>query len=80
MHDAIALETRGVPATVVAHDTFEKAARTQAKTMGLPDLPIAVMPRPRPDWDDAKKDEVLTDLVEQVKEGLIAPAYVRVRR
>ncbi len=72
MHDAIALEKRGIPTTVVVHDNFERAARTQARTMGLPDLPLAVMPRPRVTWTEDQKRAELAALYERVKDGLLA--------
>ena len=79
MHDATALEKRGIPTTVVVHDNFERAARTQARTMGLPDLPLAVMPRPRVTWTEEQKWAELAALYERVKEGLLArvPAATR---
>ena len=72
MHDAIALEKQGIPTTVVVHDTFERAASTQSKIMGLPDLPLAVMPRPRVTWDDARREAVVADLYRLVKRALTA--------
>lgn len=37
------MERRGVPTVTLAHDVFERAAHAQAKVMGAPDLPIAVV-------------------------------------
>lgn len=74
MHDAIALEKQGIPTTVVVHDTFERAASTQATIMGLPDLPLAVMPRPRVTWDDARREAVVADLYQLVKQALVGRA------
>lgn len=48
MHDAARLERQGIPSVVVAWDTFEVPARIQAKVMGLPDLPIVVVPHNAP--------------------------------
>ena len=72
MHDATALEKRGIPTTVVVHDNFERAARTQARTMGLADLPLAVMPRPQVTWDEDRRRAVVAVLYETVKAGLLA--------
>lgn len=75
MHDAVALERRGIPTVVVAHHTFAFAAATQAKTMGLPDLPLAVMPRPEPTWTADDIARVVADLTTQVVPALTtAPA------
>ena len=71
MHDAVALEKQGIPTTVVVHDTFERAARTQAQIMGLPDLPLAVMPRPRVTWDDVNRQEVISNLYQAVTRALL---------
>jgi hypothetical protein len=80
MHDAVALERRGVPAVVVAHDSFAYAARTQANVMGLPDLPVAVMPRPDPTWSDERIAQVMADLARDIAPALTArPAAATAR-
>jgi hypothetical protein len=43
--DAAALEKKGVHTVTVVWDNFEKAARTAARVMGLPDLQLAVIDR-----------------------------------
>lgn len=45
MRDGVNLVQRGIPAAVVVHDVFESAARAQARTTGVPDLPIIVYPQ-----------------------------------
>jgi len=45
--DAFDLETQGKPTITICHDTFERAARNHAATMGLPDLPLLVEAAPR---------------------------------
>jgi len=47
MHDTVHLERKGIPTVAIAHDAFEKAARTQAKAMGLPSARIVVIPTPK---------------------------------
>lgn len=74
MHDSVAIEKQGVPTTVVVHDTFERAARSQSKAMGLTDLPLAVMPRPRVHWDETRKEAVLATLYTAVKAALLSQA------
>lgn len=41
------LELQGIPTITIAHDTFERAARSHATALGLPDLPLLVEPAPR---------------------------------
>jgi len=45
--DAFGLETQGKPTITICHDAFERAARSHAAAMGLPDLPLLVEPAPR---------------------------------
>ena len=54
----------------VAHDNFAAAARAQARSLRLPDLPLAVFPRPQPEWDEATAARVLADLQVAVERGL----------
>lgn len=72
MHDSIKLEKLGIPTVTVAQANFEAAARTQGRLMGLPDIPIAVMPRFLPSWDVAKRQEVIEELAEAVQKALLA--------
>lgn len=44
MLDSAKLWKRGVPAVAVAFDTFQVAAKDQAKAMAMPDIPIVVIP------------------------------------
>jgi hypothetical protein len=46
MHDAIAAETRGIPAVAVMTDRFVPSARTVAELNGLPDYPFAIIDHP----------------------------------
>ena len=45
MHDTARLEALGVPTVVICEDAFEAAARINARMMGMPDLPLVVIPR-----------------------------------
>ena len=45
MRDGIFLTKAGHPTIVFVHDFFEKAARAQAKALGLPELKIYVYPQ-----------------------------------
>jgi len=44
--DAFDLEVQGKPTITICHDTFVRAARNHATTVGLPDLPLLVEPAP----------------------------------
>ena len=46
MHDAIAVETRGIPAVAVMTDRFVPSARAVAELNGLPDYPFVVIGHP----------------------------------
>lgn len=48
MWDAIRLEQGKIPVVVVVHDTFEQAARSQAKAGGIPDLRLLIYSQPPP--------------------------------
>lgn len=70
MHDSSQLERRGRPTVTVAHDNFAAAARTQARGLRLPDLPLAIFPRPQPGWNEATIGDVLAELRLAVEQGL----------
>ena len=53
MHDALAAETRGIPAVAVMTDRFEPSARAVAELNGLPDYPYVVIPHPVANDSDA---------------------------
>lgn len=48
MRDAINVTKAGHAAVLFVHDYFERVARAQAKSMGLPDLKIFVYPQYQP--------------------------------
>ena len=70
MLDSVALERRGKPTAVVAHHTFEVAARTHAKVLGLAGIPLAVMSRPAPDWDEDRMQAELRTVFDRSLEGI----------
>lgn len=45
MRDTTRLEALGIPTAVIAEDDFEAAARSNARMMGMADLPLIVIPR-----------------------------------
>jgi hypothetical protein len=42
VRDAVAIESQGIPTITIAHTTFERAARTHAAALGLPDIALLV--------------------------------------
>ena len=48
MRDGIILAKAGHPVVVFVYDNFERAARAQARGLGLPDLRIYVYPQYKP--------------------------------
>ncbi len=61
-------------------DAFVTAARAQAETMGLPDLCLAVLPRPKPGVADETRAEHGRQVIDSVMAGLGAGAFVPARR
>ncbi|MFH1485414.1 MAG: hypothetical protein ABIH46_05020 [Chloroflexota bacterium] len=61
MRDAVEFEKRGVPCALIVHDKFGEAARSQARTLGFPDLRIVLIDQPKPGrmdpQDEAEKAE-----------------------
>ena len=53
MHDAIAAETRGIPAVAVMTDRFEQSARAMAAVNGIPDYPFIMLRHPIANDSDA---------------------------
>ena len=48
MRDGITLTKAGHPVVVFVYDNFERAARAQARGLGIPDLRIFVYPQYKP--------------------------------
>lgn len=46
MHDAIALEKRGIPVALICSRPFAATARMMAKIQGVPDQPFVMVPHP----------------------------------
>ena len=53
MHDAIAAETRGIPAVAVMTDRFEQSARAVTALNGVPDYPYVTIAHPIANDSDA---------------------------
>jgi hypothetical protein len=46
VRDAVAIELSGKPSVTLSHDVFERAARAQARALGLPNLKLIIEPSP----------------------------------
>ena len=60
MHDAVALESRGIPVLVVASSEFREAAATQAKALGF-DARVIFVRHPIQDRTDDEMREIADD-------------------
>ena len=67
MHDALAAESRGIPAVAIMTERFEPSARAVTALNGVPDYPFVVIPHPiANDRDDdlrAKAEAALARIV-----------------
>ncbi len=67
MHDALAAESRGIPAVAVITDRFAETARGVAELNGVRDYPFVVVPHPiANDTDDdlrAKAESAIERIV-----------------
>ena len=67
MHDALAAESRGIPAAAIMTERFEQTARGVAELNGIADYPFVVIPHPiANDSDDAlraKAEDAIARLV-----------------
>lgn len=70
------LERRGIPAVVIAHDRFEKAARQQALNLGMPNLNIVVIEQARAWHTDEHRQTEIARVLPQVVAGLVKPQRV----
>ncbi len=72
MRDGINLERAGVPAVVISHDVFERAARAQSNALGLPELRLIVYSQPMGEAEELEGAEsarqVVSQLVDMVRE------------
>ena len=55
---------------VIAHHLFERAARSQAGVLSMPDLSLVITPRPQPSWSVEETLEHDPTLTERVVDAL----------
>ena len=71
LHDVVALESAGIPATIVGTEVFRGEAKEQAHALGMPEQTLVELPHPiQPlplervlDHADRVYDEVIARLV-----------------
>lgn len=74
MLDSANLEKLGIPSVTVVTEPFVPAARAVARSQGLPDLPLLVVPHDYLEEDDAQIRAKLTPLLDQVLRALFGAA------
>ncbi|HEX7097475.1 MAG TPA: UGSC family (seleno)protein, partial [Acidimicrobiales bacterium] len=72
--DSVNLEKLGIPTVTVVTVPFEPAARAVARSQGLPELPLVVVPHDYLEEDDARIRAKLEPVVEQFLVGLFGVA------
>jgi hypothetical protein len=68
VRDGINLERASVPALVISHDVFEKAAQAQSKALGLADLRLIVYKQPEGKAEDVEGAAAARSVVDQLLE------------
>ncbi|MDO8532778.1 MAG: hypothetical protein Q7T26_11575 [Dehalococcoidia bacterium] len=62
----MAVYRKGIPTVLVAHDRFESAAKAQAKALGVPDLPMLIIPQPMPYGTKAEEERKADNSIEPI--------------
>jgi len=68
VRDGINLERTGVPAIVISHNVFEKAARAQCNALGVPDLRITGLLSTKGEEEEVEGAKAATDISNQLIE------------
>jgi hypothetical protein len=66
VRDGINLERAGVPAIVISHDVFEKAARAQSSALGLADLRLIVYKQPKGQVEEVEGADAARQVVDEL--------------
>jgi len=72
VHDAVALERRGIPATVVITQAFQSTAQFQFRARGMAGHPYVELPHPISNLTPAAMRELTLRYVDQVARQLTA--------
>ena len=70
MHDTVWFEIQGIPAVSIASSTFDDAAETQAKMLGLPDARYCLVDHPIQDATDEEMRDKARAVAAQVIQAL----------
>jgi hypothetical protein len=73
VHDAITAEKAGVVATAIITDRFVQSAQAMAQVSGMPGFPLAVIPHPISNNDDAVLRAKAAEAVQQCVAILVQP-------
>jgi len=73
VHDAISAEQAGVAATAIITDRFVQTTQVMAQVSGMPRFPIAVIPHPISNNDDAILRAKAADAAQQCVAILLQP-------
>lgn len=68
------LEARGIPTVTFVTTPFESAARTHAEILGMPDLPLVIIPSDYIDGSDDVVAAKVAPLIDDVLAKLLLPA------
>jgi hypothetical protein len=68
--DSANLEKLGIPSVTVVTEPFVPAARAVARSQGLPDLPLVVVPHDYLEEDDEQIRAKLAPVLDQVLQAL----------
>jgi hypothetical protein len=72
--DSANLEKLGIPTVTVVTAPFEPAARAVARSQGLPDLPLVIVPHDYLEEDDERIRAKLTTVFDDIVRGLFGVA------
>lgn len=67
------MENRGIPTVMICTDEFSLLGRNEAESLGMPGLPIALVPHPIGGQKAAAIHEKATTAVEQIVRILTTP-------
>jgi hypothetical protein len=69
--DAARLEELGIPTLTFVTQPFESAARTHARLLGMPELPLVVVPSDYLDRSDAAVEAKLASRIDEILTALV---------
>jgi hypothetical protein len=72
VHDAARLEARGIPTAVVGTEPFLDEALEQARLLGLPNYPVALVAHPVQLLTEAELETLADEAFPRIEELLVA--------